>query len=592
MNWVFRSICSIVIILLNSCQSGGTGDAEKTNSIDPAEFITKFEQSKGTETSTYTETLSYYERLASAYPTIRLDSVGQTDSGLPLHLVTFSQRTDFSWENRTSDDIVLFINNGIHPGESDGIDASQLMFRKLVQDSLEIPENLIVAAIPIYNVGGSLQRNSTTRTNQNGPESYGFRGNARNYDLNRDFIKADTRNAQSFARLIQHIQPDFFIDTHVSNGADYQYTLTHLFSQHNKLGWSLGNYQYQVLRPGLENELQKREWDITPYVNVFNTPPEKGFVQFMDYPRYSTGFTALWNIPGLMIETHMLKPYRPRVYGTLAIFEATIVVLKKEGKHVRLERTKNLETLYTLTDYPIQWQVDSTSHRTLDFKGYESAFVTSKITGQKRLQYNSNQSFTEATPYYDRFSPKKQVAIPEAYILPQGWWTVKERLDQNRITYTTLEKDTILNVETYRIDSYTTSPEAYEGHYPHSETIIAATIATVQFRKGDLWIPTQQPGIRYLLETLEPEATDSFFNWNFFDTILQQKEHFSPYVWEDKALALLNTQPELKKEFEQKKKEDQAFAKNGYAQLDWLHKRSENYEPAHLQYPVYRVLRK
>ena len=71
----------------------------------------------------------------------------------------------------------------------------------------------------------ALNRNSTTRTNQNGPESYGFRGNARNYDLNRDFIKSDTKNAKTFAQIFHLVQPDVFIDNHVSNGADYQYIL-------------------------------------------------------------------------------------------------------------------------------------------------------------------------------------------------------------------------------------------------------------------------------------------------------------------------------------------------------------------------------
>jgi len=91
------------------------------------------------------------------------------------------------------------------------------------------------------------------------------------------------------------------------------------------------------------------------------------------------------------------------------------------------------------------------------------------------------------------------------------------------------------------------------------------------------------------LETLEPQAVDSFFSWNFFDTILQQKEGFSPYVWEDKAVEMLEQQPQLKKAFELKKSENTDFANNWYAQLDWLHKQSVHYEKAHLAYPVYRL---
>lgn len=104
-------------------------------------------------------------------------------------------------------------------------------------------------------------------------------------------------------------------------------------------------------------------------------------------------------------------------------------------------------------------------------------------------------------------------------------------------------------------------------------------------------ISTFQDGARYLIETLEPEGVDSFFNWNFFDTVLQQKEGFSPYVFEDIAADLLQNNPDLKKEFEDKKRTDSEFAGNWYSQLDWLHKHSDHYEKAHLRYPVFRLPR-
>ena len=111
----------------------------------------------------------------------------------------------------------------------------------------------------------------------------------------------------------------------------------------------------------------------------------------------------------------------------------------------------------------------------------------------------------------------------------------------------------------------------------------------VTFKKGDYYINTLQPAFRYLIETLEPQAPDSFFNWNFFDTILQQKEGFSPYVWEDKAQQLLSANPKLQIDFNLRKSFDSDFSNNWYAQLDWLHKQSEFYENAHLQYPIYRI---
>lgn len=295
----------IICCLIMACNS-----EKKVQKFD---FTTAFESSQGTETATYDETIAYYEALADSYEEIHIEAIGETDSGKPLHIVTLNADADFDFNQINKNKRVILINNGIHPGESDGIDATMMLYRDIVQGKINMPSSTVLVTIPIYNVGGSLNRNSTTRTNQNGPESYGFRGNARNYDLNRDFIKSDTKNARTFAKILHHVNPDVFIDNHVSNGADYQYTLTHLFTQHNKLGGELGAYLHESIMPSLESKLQEKSWDITPYVNVFNRTPEQGFSQFMDSPRYSTGYTTLWNTIGMMVETHMLKPYKQRV---------------------------------------------------------------------------------------------------------------------------------------------------------------------------------------------------------------------------------------------------------------------------------------
>ena len=292
------------------------------------DFITTYEASNFTETATYNDVIGYYKLLAAAYPEISVDSLGLTDIGKPLHYVTYNAyRSGSNFDKLDKNHSVLLINNGIHPGESDGIDATMMLYRDLAQKKLKSPKNVIIVTIPIYNVGGSLNRNSGTRTNQNGPKSYGFRGNAQNYDLNRDFIKSDTENARAFAQIFHKINPDVFLDNHVSNGANYQYTLTHLFTQHNKLGGPMGTYLNKTFASNLEKDLKSKNWDITPYVNVFNRVPESGFSQFMDYPRYSTGYTTLFNTLGVMLETHMLKPYQKRVQGTYQFMHSLINII-------------------------------------------------------------------------------------------------------------------------------------------------------------------------------------------------------------------------------------------------------------------------
>lgn len=559
------------------------------NSIGSSTQVYYNLQQSITETD-YHETIAFFKHLSENHESVKLETIGKTDSDHPLHLVTFNPDGNFDFNELQKEKALILINNGIHPGEPDGIQATMRFFEDLATGKIQAPINTVITAIPIYNIGGALNRNSTTRVNQNGPKVYGFRGNARNYDLNRDFIKADTRNARAFTELYHYVNPDVFIDTHVSNGADYQYTITHLFTQHNKLGGELGIYLHQTFIPEVEKNLTDNNWDSTPYVNVFNRPPNSGFTQFFDDARYSTGYTSLFNTLGMMIETHMLKPYNQRVEGTYAAMKSMMEVTDANYKTIKALR-ENANNKYTAgSKHPVQWEVDSSKYSTLNFKGFEAEYKKSKVTGKERLFYNQDKPFTKEVKYYNYFKPKTDIIIPKAYIIPQGWWNVIELLKLNQIKMKLLDKDTVFTAEVYRIEHFNTRSTPFEGHFMHSNTQVSTKTETTLVNKGDYIVYTDQPGIRYLLQTLEPQATDSFFNWNFFDTILQQKEGFSPYVFEEIAEQLIENNPGLKERFESKKRTDEGFRENGYTQLSWIYKQSIYYEKAHLRYPILRVL--
>lgn len=553
-------------------------------------LLTPFEKGNGNQTATYTETIAYFKLLDDNFESIKMLKMGETDCGEPLHIVIFDPQGSFDFNAIHKNRAVLLLNNGIHPGEPDGIDATMMLYRNLATGKLPELKNTVVVNIPVYNIGGMLNRNSHTRANQNGPESYGFRGNARNYDLNRDFLKSDTKNSRSFAEIFHTVNPDIFIDNHVSNGADYQYTFTYIATHHQKLGGKLGSYFKEEMIPAILNELKKKDIEATPYVNIHDEKPDGGFEQFMDYPRYSTGYASMFNVPGSMPETHMLKDYAPRVRVTYEYMVSTINYIEKNHKHIKQLRTENTNNYKPGMKYTLLWELDKSKVTQLEFLGYEGGFKPSEVSGQDRLFYDRNKPFKKNIPYYQQYSPVKQITIPHAYIIPKSWWNVIELLKLNGIVMQPLENDRVIEVESYHIADYNTSSYPYEGHYPHSNTQVGIKTEKVQFHKGDFIINTQQPGVKYLLETLEPEAPDSYFNWNFFDAILQQKEYFSAYVFEDTAAKLLTEDAKLKTAFEKKKKEDKTFAESGEAQLDWIYRQSVYYEKSHLQYPVYRML--
>jgi hypothetical protein len=552
-------------------------------------FLTPFEKGNGNQSATYQQAIDYYKVLTSNFATIKMQQIGLDDSGEPLHIVTFSSDKNFDFEKIRKDKSVILINNGIHPGEPDGIDATMMLFRDLATGKIKPPKNTVLVTIPVYNIGGALNRNSTTRVNQDGPEEYGFRGNARNYDLNRDFIKSDTRNTGSFVDIFHLTDPDIFIDNHVSNGADYQYVLTYIMTERNKLGPVLGKYLNDEIMPALINALKKKKVDSTPYVNAWGQTPDKGFAQFFESPRFATGYTSLFNTIGFVVETHMLKKYAIRVKATYDFMQAAIDFADANSGKIKEMRLKN-EALYKPgTKYVTQWETDSAKAETTPFLGYEGIYKKSNVTTGERLFYDRKKPYSKDIPFYKEFKPVRSVIIPEAYIVPKAFWPVAELLMSNHMEYTQLENDTVIDVDSYRISDYKTAGSAYEGHYPHRNTKVTANKEKVSFRKGDYVFSTRQNGVKYLLETLEPECIDSFFNWNFFDTILQQKEGYSEYVFEDLATEILEKNPELKSELQKKIAEDKTFAANPEAQLDWVYKNSVHYEKAHLQYPVYRI---
>ena len=441
----------------------------------------------------------------------------------------------------------------------------------------------------MYNIGGALNRNSHTRANQNGPVAYGFRGNARNYDLNRDFIKQDTKNSAAFTEIFHTVNPDVFIDNHVSNGADYQYAITHLFTQHNKLGGNLGAFLQYEMRPELEKYLEAKNVNITPYVNVWGTTPETGFSQFFDSPRYSTGYTTLFHTLGLMVETHMLKPYKTRVEQTYELMFSVFDFTEENSEAIKDLRFKAAAEILAKKTYPLHFKVNKEKFRKLNFKGFEGEMIASKVTNGKRLFYDTNKPFERSVKYYDEYAVTKKITIPKAYILQQGWHDIVERLENNHIEYSLFEKDTAMTVTVNHIKDFETRKTPYEGHYLHYNSKVEKSTKEINFKEGDLYISTNQNGIRYLLETLEAEATDSFFNWNFFDTILQQKEGYSGYVFEDLAEKFLAENPLVKKAFEEKLKTDKKFVESPRMQLNFIYKNSPYYEKAHLRLPIFKV---
>ncbi len=556
------------------------------------ELITKFEKTDGKETATYFETIKYYEQLDKKFDKVVLKTFDTVDAGYPLHLVLFSNDQQYipkKWHQQGK--IVILINNGIHPGEPDGIDASMMLLRDAAMGKVKIPDNVVLAIIPVYNIGGALNRNSFSRVNQQGPSSYGFRGNAQNLDLNRDFTKSDSKNSKAFARIFHFLDPDILVDNHVSDGADYQYTMTMLTTQSNKLGGPLSTFLHNTLEPALYENMLGKNFEMTPYVDFAAGNFNKGWAAFYDPPRYSSGYATLFQTIGFVPETHMLKPYKQRVHSTYTFMQALIEESSKTAPMLKTQRQAAINVVQNQKAYPLAWKVDTTKFETLSFKGYEAVIKQSAVTSMPRIFYDHSKPYTRDVKFFNTFKAVNIVTAPKAYIIPQGWHNVIDLLKLNNVKMARLKSDTLFEVEAYRIEDYKSMQRPYEKHHKNFDVIVSTNNLKMHFLKGDYIIYCNQRANRYIVEMLEPTGDDSFFAWNFFDAILQQKEGYSDYRWEDVAEEYVKAHPELKTQLEVKKLADTTFAASASAQLNFIYKNSPYYEPAHMRYPVYRLLK-
>jgi hypothetical protein len=536
---------------------------------------------------TYDETIKLYEYLARSYESANLLEYGETDIGKPLHLFVISKNKIFN-PDLVQDKTIMLINNAIHPGEPCGVDASLRFADDLLRNNT-LPENMVVCIIPIYNIGGALKRNSTTRANQIGPEEYGFRGNARNFDLNRDFIKLDSKNARTFVNIFQEWQPDILIDTHTTNGADYQHIMTYLGSHPQNYPPPISDFIKNVLNPELNELMIEKGFPMVPYVTSVKDIPDYGIRSRPDPPRYSDGYAALFNTLAYISEAHMLKTYEERVLATTAFLESALKIVSENAGLIQDVRRQSDYYLKNQASFNLKWIPDTSRFSEITFNGYSADYEKSMVTGHKKLFYDQNKAWQRKIPFYEFSLSKNQVNKPDYYIIPQGWQEVIERLKFNRVPMIVLENDTILSGEMYIIEDFSAPDQPYNGHYFHNEISLKSIQKNKQFYKGDIIVPMNNSTNRYVIETLEPLANDSFFRWNFFDSILDRREYFSPYLFENTAEQLLAENTQLRIEFLEKKKTDSTFSKNAYQQLEYLYKRSPNFESDYRLYPIMRV---
>jgi hypothetical protein len=557
----------------------------------PTPLQTPFEAGNQNQTTTWDDCIAWYQDLAARFPNVlRFAVIGTSDAGLPIHAGVVSADGQFDRAAiKAAGRPVFFNNNGIHPGEPEGVDACMALVRDFCHEPARLAalKETVFLFIPLYNVDGSINRASTSRVNQDGPEQFGFRGNSRHLDLNRDFSKCDTLTAQAFNQLFAAWDPEVMVDTHTSNGADYPYTMTLIHTQADKLGGALGDFLRGTMLPAMFSEMDRRGWPTCPYVNPVKDSPDHGIAEFLETPRFSTGYAALHHTIGFMPETHMLKSFADRYASMRALVETALDFTVQHGAEIQALRRATREAGRTQPDWPVHWAMDEAQPSQFRFKGYAAKYKPSVLGTYARLWYDRSEPWERDIAYYNRFPADVIVTVPRYYVVPQAWREVIERLQWNGVRMERVDAERVTEASYYHLHGVSSRAHAYEGHMFHDDVQLEKRRAQVTLRAGDYLVPLDQDAARYAIEMLEPQGHDSFFRWGFFNSVLEKKEAYSDYVFEDTAVALLRDEPGLAAKFEAWKAANPDLVTDQAAVLDFVFANCSKYaEPEWRRYPV------
>jgi hypothetical protein len=573
-----------------------TAHAADSNAID---WTTPAEAAQFRTTPSYADTLAYLERLQQAAPNvIRVATFGTSPQGRPMTVVIASGDGTFDpAAARKAGKPVVLLQAGIHPGEIEGKDAGLMLLRDIAVAGKypHLLDHLVLVYIPVFSVDGHENSSPYHRINQNGPDSMGFRGQSQYLNLNRDYVKADAPEMRAWLNLWQRWLPDFLIDVHTTDGADYQYDLTWYTEDRHKLDPAVSAWQHDAIVNHAIPAYEKRGHLASIYLEFKDgRDPRKGIVNFGSGPRFSTGYAALQNRPALLIETHMLKPYANRVHATYDLVE---LMLEQINQHpatllaitARADADTVARAHHPHSSLPLTFKPDP-QPTPYELKGYAFTISRSDISGSNWIQYDPRRPQNYTIDNWNGLLPELSITPPAAYAVPAQWTAIIDKLDAHGIRYQHIDQTVTIHAEGYQLDDPSWATKPFEGHLMLRDFTLHTVPREVTLPAGSVIVPLDQRTANVAINLLEPQAPDSLLHWGFLNTIFETKEYGEPRVVEKLAREMLAKDPALHAEFQRKLLDDPTFAASSTARLQFFFERSPWYAVQHVgAYPVLRL---
>ena len=553
------------------------------------------------QTGRYVEVERLCKAFAKKFPD-HVDCVtfGKTPEGRLMRalIVAESKKYLLSFWNHKKKRPVVFFQGGIHAGEIDGKDAGFWLLREMLEKEsnprlMDTLKRVTWVFVPVFNVDGHERFGKNHRPNQIGPEEMGWRTTSQNYNLNRDYMKADSPEMRAMIQFLDKWDPILGLDLHVTDGAQFQHDISIIMEPIFHGPSEVRNIAKEIQNTVLANLKQLNHLPLGFYPSFrIEDDPSSGFALGVAPPRYSQGYLSLKNRVGMLVETHSWKDYATRVKATRNALESSIVAVAEKGKEWR----KIMEDLDKASSQQIGKEEGLSFENTdkqeeINFLGYKYQRQSSDISGGTQISYFPNQPEVWKVPLLTEVVSKVSEKIPAGYIVPKAFVSiVVPKLEIHGIKfYEILEGVGEREVETFRADSFSFANKSFEGHQSLTVTGNWKKEKVVLF-PGDVFVPSEQPKVRVLFHLLEPKGPDSLLAWGFFNARFESKEYMENYVTESFAKELLK-KPEIEKAF-QEKLDNSEFEKSAEQRLEFFYRLHPSWDKNLGLYPVYRVDKK
>ncbi|TQF70855.1 peptidase M14 [Pseudoalteromonas luteoviolacea] len=552
-------------------------------------LTTDFELSAGEESPNYEQTNAFIKRLVAANPTqFQSIKIGESDQGRDINMLLAVEDSQFSAAMmKNNNKPTVLIQAGIHSGEIDGKDAMFMLLRDIATGKRrDILSKVNILFIPILNVDGHERRSEFNRINQRGPLKMGFRTNAKNLNLNRDYTKLDTPGVRAVLQVIKDFDPSLYVDVHVTDGADYQYDITYGFNpSFASDAPAIAKVLEEQFSPIINDKLTKQGHIPGPLVFVMNKRNLKqGLAGWVASPRFSNGWGDIKGLPTILVENHSLKPYKQRVLGTYVFIDGVIDALSQQHKalHKAIETERHFYPSELVLERSYSKKPDLISFKGIKYKQFDSA-----LSGHQEVKYLGEPVEYDKLPVFWQKEIKTKVQVPQAFYIPPQYGSIVEKLSLHGIEVTKLSEPLELKALTQlKVTNYEFAKKPFEGRFRVNAEFEEQKLKESPVAEGWYEVSTQQPYSELATHLLHPLAPDSFFAWGDFLSIFQRTEYVENYALEPYARKMLKESPKLALAFDKRISEDSAFAKSDEQRLEWLYEKTPYYDQAYLKYPI------